>query len=369
MKVIEVCSLYFPHVGGISTHVRHLSEGLSKKGVEVVVYTTEPASLISTQDIIRGVRVKRFPSLAYKNSYFISPSLFQALQRAHADIIHAHGFHDFSALTAALAKRNNRVSVVATLYYHGSAHTFGRNILFYPYRKVFGKYVLSKSDLLICVSEYEKRLIESHLGPKTRTVIIPVCCGLDARYLDTRRWKDSATKKILYAGRLEEYKGIQYLTEAFGKMNREIDAKLWIIGEGPYEKALRLLVKKLGLSDRVIFSRRLYDLSQEYLSSDVVVLPSQRESFNIVAVEALAAGTPVITTPVGEPYTLIREGLVTGIKTPIDSDEIRDKIEMIISQGRKGNTLQQRYILERYSNERVIDETLDAYTNLLNLPV
>lgn len=354
-------------MGGIGAQLRVLSEGLVKNGVEVDVYTTEPGRLSTRHEVLNGVKIRRYPALIYADAYFISPHLLWALRHTNADLVHAHGFHDFSTFTSVLAKKTNRARLVSTLNYHGQAHTVVRRTLFYPYKKIVGEYVISKTDLLVCPSEYEYHLIENHFGSKTPVVVIPPCIELFALHKDIPSKREvSSTKKILYVGRLESYKGVQYIIEAVWKLNREEDIELRILGGGPYESELRNLVNHLGLSKRVFFLGRKSseERNYHYLSSDVVVLPSQRESFNLVAIEALACGTPVISTPVGEPWRLIREGLVTGISNPQDTDELKDAIRRTLSRKYDRNMLRQT-ILAKYSPEQTITKTMKVYSSLL----
>jgi len=362
MKVIQVCPLYYPYIGGIEYHVRLLSEHLAEKNVEVEVYTTDPQRRCRSKEIINHVKVTRLFSFAPQNSYNLAPSLLSLVKKAKADIIHAHNIHSLPILFAALAKNTNKIPLVSTFYFHGKAHTPLRNLLFQPYKQLLVEYILKKTDLLICVSEYEKTMIEQNFKTRVKTMVIgagmrfkpPACFPL----------KEKNRIKITFVGRLEEYKGIQYLLYAFNRLVKEIDAQLWIIGEGCYESKLRTIARQLKISENVTFSKKKGDeIIPEYCTSDVVVIPSRQESFNLVAIEALACGAQVITTPLGEGYTLVRDGKCIGLSNPADVDELYKKIKMALKDCDKTNFVKQE-VIKTYSYQRIAELTLNAYENI-----
>jgi len=366
LKIIEVVPLYFPYIGGVSTHTKLLSEALAKEGVEVEVYTTDPRNLYNRKETINEVRIRRFPSFAPNDAYCFSMDLFNALRKVKADIIHAHSIHDLPLLLSAIAKSSNKIPLVYTFYYHGKGHTFFRNLLFQTYKHILGKYFLDKANLLICLSEYEEKMIKSDFKLNVKTIVIPACLRINSQYLKFKKHARS-TKKILFVGRLEKYKGVQYLLYALKSLSKEIDVKLCIIGVGPYEEKLRKITEKLKISDRVTFlQKKGEEVTEEYLSSDVVVIPSLYESFNLVAIEALACGVPAITTPQGEAYTLIKEGLCLGLSDPRNVNDMCSKLNTVMSTKSNENEYKEisRRIYEKYSPQVIANQTISAYISL-----
>ena len=105
MEVVQVCPLFFPHFGGIETHVREISKRLVKLGVDIKIYTTDPSGKLPKEENIDGVEVHRFRSYAPNSLYYFSPNLFFELGKLkRAKIIHVHSFPDFPSLSAALVK-------------------------------------------------------------------------------------------------------------------------------------------------------------------------------------------------------------------------------------------------------------------------
>lgn len=365
MKVIQVCPTYYPQVSGSAYHVKQISEGIAKKNIEVYVYTTDCQRIYRHEENINGVKVKRLFSLAPENSYFFPPSLLRLLKKAKVDIIHAHVIHALPLLIAALAKNSNNVPLVSTFNFHGRGHTLFRNLLFQPYKRLLGEYILKKTDLLICMSEHEKRMIDGNFRMHVKTVVIPAGLRFDPPANIPPR-KNLGKKKITFVGRLEAYKGVQYLLYAFSRLVKEVDAQLTVIGDGPYEPKLKSIAIKLNISDKVFFpKRRGNEIIPEYCTSDVVVIPSQYESFNMVAIEALACGAPVITTPVGEGYTLTKEGKCIPLSNPTNIHELYQKIKTVLEkrQNEPKESFHQE-ILSRYSYERIVELTLNEYEKL-----
>lgn len=154
---MQVSPRYFPDIGGVETHVKEISERLVARGFDVDVCTTYGCDGLPIEEVINGVRVRRFKSWAPNNAYFFSSSLKLYLTK-HSnmyDIVHAHNFQALPALYASQAVSKK---FVFTPHYHGTGHSFLRNLLFRPYRYI-GKSIFEKADRIICVSEYEKKLI------------------------------------------------------------------------------------------------------------------------------------------------------------------------------------------------------------------
>jgi glycosyltransferase involved in cell wall biosynthesis len=248
------------------------------------------------------------------------------------DILHAHGYGAFPALYASCAK--NSGAFVFSPHYHGSGHSLFRSLLHIPYRLV-GKRIFEKSDQIICVSNFERNLIKSHFNINEKKFIV-VPNGINSEeFINLKRRgmprKDSQV--VLYVGRLEKYKGVQYLIAVLRRLDENI--LLEVVGAGPYKKALMKLAHAKGIEARVRFYEglRREELLQRYASADLFVLLSRHEAYGISVAEALAAGIPCIVANASALQEWVDDKNVFGISYPIDMDELASLITM--SMGRK----------------------------------
>ena len=201
MKVAVVCPRYYPFIGGVEKRVKEVSERLVRKGFEIEVLTTDPTSRLKEEEIINGVKVKRFKAWAPSDAYYFSNSLKQYLKKNSDkyDILDVHNYHALPALYAAEAKRNNKL--IFTPHFHGKGHTFFRNLLHIPYRLI-GVKIFRKADLIICHSNYEKTLVmETFKITDEKIRLIP--SGINPEEFKTLKKKKKDVKTILYVGRLE----------------------------------------------------------------------------------------------------------------------------------------------------------------------
>lgn len=360
MKIAQICPRYSPDIGGVETHVKEISERLVKAGHDIEVITTDPTGKLKKRDIINGVKVIRFRSFAPGNAYYFAPQIYFYLKKHNYDVIHAHSYHALPALFAAFGKGKRRL--VFTPHYHRSGHTAFRNLLHKPYR-LFGKVIFSRADSIICVSEYEKRLVETDFRVAGKTVKIPNGINLkEFEHLRTQQ-KDKGIegkarkgiteeeqagkeevekgkaeegktgkikagekgpgkrKTLLYVGRLEEYKGVQYIIQSLPEIQ---EFRLRIVGKGPYEAELRNLAKNLGVEGRVEW---LKDLSREkllecYADADIFLMLSSHEAYGITVAEALAAGTPCVVAKGSALEEFVDGVRCLGIDEPIKKEEI-----------------------------------------------
>jgi glycosyltransferase involved in cell wall biosynthesis len=293
MKIAQVCHRYYPNTGGIEKHVKEISERLAKKN-EVEVITADLSSNNFPFEIINGVEVRRFSSIAPKNAYFFSPQILFYLRERDFDIIHAHNYHAFPAYFASLIKQGR---FIFTPHYHGIGSSAFRNFLIRPY-KLLGSKIFRRADNIICVSEYEKELIRRNFKiSEDKMVVIPN--GIALKEIKEAKPFDFDGNLILYVGRLERYKNIHLVIKAMKYLPE--DFYFYIGGIGSYEGKLRDLIHKLGLEGRVKLLGFVSDEDKyRWLKTcSLFVNLSSIEAFGMIVLEALAAGKPVIVNGEG----------------------------------------------------------------------
>ena len=323
LKIAQICPRYFPNIGGVETHVKEISEQLVKAGHDVEVITTDSTVKLNKKDMINGVKVIRFGSFAPGNAYYFAPQIYFYLKKRNYDIIHAHSYHALPAFFASLARNGERF--IFTPHYHRHGHTVLRNLLHRPYR-LFGRRIFSRADSVICVSEYEKKLVESDFKVAAKTIKIPN--GINLKEFENLRQleidleeKTGRGKIILYVGRLEEYKGVQYIIQGLPELH---DFRLRVVGEGPYEAELRRMAKKLGAEKKIEWLKNLSrkELLECYANADVFLMLSAHEAYGITVAEALASGTPCIVAEGSALEEFVDGKACVGIEMPVTAKKV-----------------------------------------------
>jgi glycosyltransferase involved in cell wall biosynthesis len=330
MKIAQVCSRYFPNIGGIETHVKEISERLVKAGLEVTVLTTDYSGKLPKEEVLEGVVVNRFNSWSPNEAYYFSRQLKKYLSKKSNDynIVHAHDYHAFPALYAAQAKGQNKL--IFTPHYHGTGNTFFRNLLHGPYKFLGGK-IFDVADRIVSVSEHEKNLImKRFMISEKKIAVIPNGINVD-EFKDLQK-KSKSNRIILSVGRLEKYKGMQYIIKVLPKLDHDII--LEIVGSGPYKKSLTKLVKELKIGDRVKFFQDLprNELLQKYADAGLFVLLSRHEAYGISVAEALASETPCIVAETSALREWVDDRSCYGIDYEIDEEKLTHLIEKIIGK-------------------------------------
>jgi glycosyltransferase involved in cell wall biosynthesis len=349
LRITMVNKYYSPHLGGVETVVRTLSEGLVEHAGASVQALVSNESGERIEETIGGVQVVRLPRRLRLSSSPVAVGMFGALRHefghreqgaAHAvDIVNLHSPYPWGELSFLMA----RPDVASVVLYHSDIVRQKRMLAAYrPFLERF----LDRVDLIVTSSP---NLIKGSefLAPRAQKCrVVPF--GLPAQRLSATpailgraaelRAGHDGRKIVLFAGRLVYYKGVDVLVRAMAQVN----ADLVLIGCGPLEARLRELAAQSGIGARVTFLPPQDDgeLCSWYHTADVFCLPSveRSEAFGLVQIEAHAAGTPVVSTdlPTGVPYA--NPGGVTGFTVPpgdsaalaaalnrlLDDDELRE---------------------------------------------
>lgn len=286
------------------------------------------------------------------------------------DIPFVHMFHTLAKLKNQIAKSQNEIE--GDYRINGETETIG------------------KSDKIIAATVDEKdQLMSLYDCCEEKIAIIPPGVDIGKFYpIPSDEAKDYLNithneKMLLFAGRIEPLKGVDTLIKAIAQMRKsdvlsECPHYLYIIGGDPDEKKeeidneiirLRELCLQLGVGDLIIFSgKKNQDTLQYYYSAaEIVVMPSNYESFGMVALEAMACGTPVVATQVGGLQHLVKNN-ITGFTIPHnDPDALEEKMTRLICQPalREKMSLQCVEYARSYSWEMITPQIIDLYRTLI----
>src|SRR5437867_6205489 len=367
-------------IGGISTHVYHLSRALVERGTSVRVITCDFPNAPS-EEIIDGVSVSRVDSgrvpesnfllwIYHLNSQMISKTI-ELFETERFDLIHAHDW----VVGRAAVELKNRLGLPLISTIHATEIGRGGSLDGEYRRKVrdIERLLVEQSDGIICCSNYMLDHIQHVLGAvKTKIRVIPN--GVEASRFNNGHQPQliptgvsEDRKTILYVGRIVREKGIFTLLDAFEKLRkRGKDVSLVLVGEGPLKEDLAKEVLRRKLNDRVklagfVDEKKLVSL---YNSSDAFVLPSHYEPFGMVVLEAMASRVPVVVSDVGGLSEIVEDG-ITGVKVPVsDSRALAEGILRVLEGRDLSAQLKEnayRMVQERYRWDVIAEKTIEAY--------
>ena len=187
-----------------------------------------------------------------------------------------------------------------------------------------------------------------------KIVVIPN--GINPEEFRRLKRKKNDGRVVLYVGRLEKYKGVDYLIKALPRLDEDI--RLEIIRKGPYKWKLLKLIDELRVANRVKFHQDLprNELLQKYATASVFVMLSKYEAFNISTMEALASGTPCIVANTSALSEWIDNKMCFGINYLINETKLAELIMDVIKT--------RKNVLNRYLKLLSWDEVVDKIVQL-----
>jgi glycogen(starch) synthase len=336
MRILVLSWEYPPHiVGGLGKHVADLVPALARLGVEVHV-VTPTFGAGPYEELSQGISVHRtrIPLLASETHDFYTKALYTnslldaTCERLHIqyglfDLIHNHDW--LTSFAAISLKRRYKTPMLATI--HATERGRGRGHLYDEHSRRIDEAewrLVYEAWRVICCAQYMAEEVRSYFGvPLDKADVIPN--GVDASPFDALDGVDLSAFRgqyarpdeqiVLYVGRLVQEKGVEILIRAAPQVLREIPtARFVIAGKGPELEPLRQLVDELGLRSRILCPGFIDDGDRDrlYKVADCAVFPSLYEPFGIVALEAMAARTPVVVSEVGGLKEVVRHA-ETGI--------------------------------------------------------
>ncbi len=251
-----------------------------------------------------------------------------ATQCKNCDIIHANWMP--TAFLAITSKPLHNKKILLTERSSGLISTNNK------FLKFINKFVFTKVNSLIAISQDSKKIIEKNYQIKNVKVIpngVEKVMKKDKNKLREELKLPKNTKIINYTGRITSLKGLKYLIEAFSKIAKNYKRiTLIIVGHGEELEDLKNTAKSLIIEKQIMFTGPItQNKALDYMqASDIFILPSLGETGGNVLLEARACGLPIITTKVGWAEELIQEGRTGFFINKKDSKDIYEKIEMLL---------------------------------------
>jgi glycosyltransferase involved in cell wall biosynthesis len=369
------------NVGGAALSVLELAAEQRRRGHEVLVVAgTIPAGEASMEHVARDLDLPylRLPALTRE----VSPrhdlaavlALRRLIRRERPDVLHTHTSKaGTTGRVAALLAGNARPRVVHTFHGHVLSGYFDtrRERVF----RLIERGLAHATDRIVAVSEQVRDdLIRFRVAPPEKIAVVQYGFDLDARVQtspEMARQKRaaaglSATDFVVgWAGRLSEIKRPLDLVRVAAKVD---GSRLLLAGDGELRPAVEQLAAELGLTDRVRLLGYVDDIGSWYGAFDAFLLTSANEGAPVVAIEALAAGVPVVATDAGGTRNVVDDG-ETGYLAPVGAlDTLAELLERLRDdpalRARLGATGAVR-MRERFSTQRMADGFDAVYAEIL----
>jgi phosphatidylinositol alpha-mannosyltransferase len=374
VKIALVSPYDFAYPGGVTLHISYLERYFTKMGHEVKVIAPASKAVSSFGDRFIPIgRPRPIPTSGSIARLTISPWLSSrvkaVLSKENFDIIHLH-----EPLMPMLCTTVLRLSQTANIGTFHACH--GRPG--YNFAKPIGKWILRrwfrKLDGKIAVSKPAMEFAHGHFPGYYN--IIPNGVDLDHFSPDVSPIDEFCDGKvnILFVGRLEKRKGLNYLLEAFKQVKQEIsNSRLIIVGPGTrLRRKYERQVKRSGLKDVVFVGFVPYDeLPRYYKTAAVFCAPATgRESFGIILLEAMAVGKPIVASNIEGYASVVTHG-VDGLLVPPEDEEMlaRALISLLTDQSlRQEMGAKGRVKALEYSWEHIAQNVLNYYVRVLGEP-
>lgn len=359
MKVIHYIPTIDRNWGGTTAYMQLLANELGKL-CELHIFTHASENPVE----IRNCQIHNLPS--WKHPGTMKREFTRLMNQIQPKVFHVNGcWTPGCALTQKWAQE---MGIKAVLTPHGmlepwilARHYWTRKV---PALLLYQKAAVKKADYLHATADSEKENLLK-LGYNPRIEVIPN--GIEVENIVLKKdWERK--KRILFLSRIHVKKGIEFLLEATALLKDKLDGYvIEIAGEGEQEYIARLKQKatELHIESLVqfcggVYGDRKWKLFQE---ADVFVLPTYSENFGIVVAEALACGTPVITTK-GTPWEELNSahcGWWTEIGTQPTADALNKSLQLSVEEletmGRNGRKL----VEEKYSSRKMAEDMVNLY--------
>lgn len=304
MKIAIVC---YPTFGGSGVIATELGMSLAKKGhvIHFISYKRPVRLDLDDENIFfHEVHVPKYPLFHYQPyELALSSMLVELVKLYQIDLLHVHYAipHAYAACMAKhmLLEQGIKIPLVTTL--HGSDITLVGS---HPFYKPAVTYSINNSDLITTVSKSLQKDTFSYFNIHKEIRIIPNFINVsyyNSIKIDCNRndYASDGEMIISHVSNFRPVKRVLDVIESFNKISKIIPSKLMMIGDGPDKTKAEKLAYEYGLLDKVKFLGKTQEVAEILCFSDLMILPSQTESFGLAALEAMISSTPVISTNSG----------------------------------------------------------------------
>jgi phosphatidylinositol alpha-mannosyltransferase len=362
MKIGLVTPYVYPLPGGVTQHVRYLYENLRQRGHDVrIISSSHGLQRASEGDIIRIGKGFSLPVNGSVGTITLSPRFVSqvrgTLDREQFDLLHFH--EPFVPFLSTIVLRLSTSVNIATFHAYGGfspSYEFGSKVMKGEAARLHGR---------IAVSGAAKHFIDRYFPGEYKVIPNGVDVERFRRAVPLARWQDG-TRNILFVGRFEPRKGLLELLKAYRILRKTgCDCRLLVVGSGPLAREARRYIAVRRLKG-VEFLGRVSDeeKAQLYRTADVYVSPATGgESFGIVLLEAMAAGTAIVASDIHGYKGVVRRDREGLLVPPREPKEIAGAVARLLRDDelREAMGAAGRQRAQEFSWERVTAKVDDYY--------
>ena len=337
MNIGIVC---YPTFGGSGVLATELGLELSRKGHEIHFITySQPVrlELLNSNVHFHEVNVPEYPLFHYQPyELALSSKLVDMVKIHKIDVLHVHYAipHAYAAYMAKKMLHEEGIDVPIVTTLHGTDITLVGS---HPFYKTAVTFSINKSDAVTSVSQNLKEDTQRLFNTKKEIKVVP-------NFIDIDKYKNNykecnrpllalPTERIItHVSNFRPVKRIADVIEIFYRIQKELPAKLMMVGEGPERKEAEQLCETYNIEDKVVFLGNSSEVDKILCFSDLFLLPSQTESFGLAALEAMASGVPVISSDSGGIPEVNIQG-ISGFLSPVAAiDEMAQNALKILKE-------------------------------------
>ncbi len=365
----------YPTVGGSGVVATELGKLLAERGHEIhFISSSLPFRLNRMYHNIfyHQVEVSQYSVFQYPPyDIALASKMAEVINREKLDLMHVH-YAVPHAVCAILAKQMSGRDVKIATTLHGTDIT----VLGYePSLKDSIRFGIEKSDRVTAVSKSLISQTNELIHPEKDIQAVynfidhRVYQKTDSDHLKKEYGIAEDEKTVIHVSNFRAVKRVQDVVKVFARIESEMPVKLLLVGDGPEMSNVCKLVKELGLKEKVLFLGKQDKVEELYSISDLMLLLSEKESFGLVALEAMACGVPCIGTDIGGIPEVISDGETGYICKLGDIGGMAEKAAGLLADADKHASFSHRAVQtarEKFSAEQIVSEYERLYFDMLN---
>ncbi|MDT0650723.1 N-acetyl-alpha-D-glucosaminyl L-malate synthase BshA [Autumnicola edwardsiae] len=373
MKIAIVC---YPTFGGSGVVATELGLALSRRGHEIHFITyKQPVRLDQLSSNVRfhEVNVPEYPLFHYQPYELALSSKLVNMVKLHGiELLHVHYAipHAYAGYMAKKMLEEEGIFIPMVTTLHGTDITLvGRH----PFYKPAVKFSINNSDVVTSVSQSLKEDTLKSFEITKEIEVVP-------NFIDVTKYKRKSftdcqremmaledEKIITHISNFRKVKRIDDVLRIFYEIQKKVKSRLMMVGEGPEKEMAEELVKELGILDKVMFLGESHEIDKILCFSDLFLLPSEKESFGLAALEAMVNSVPVISTNTGGLPEVNIDG-VTGFLNDVgDIKKMSENAISLLSDEAKLDKFKEnaRRESQQFDIQKIVPQYEALYQNLL----